>query len=277
MAYLSAESLRHFRERGYLLIPGVYEPDTLWRTRALFDGLFAKDIPGYEAYDSSTLRTDIYRHHPSLAHLVFNEKYISIIRELAGDGLVLLPECAVHRARYVNWHTDTTEQELAGITTHRDLHTPILQVATYFQNNNPETGGGLTVLPGTHRQPDPFLELYSKNWSDRLRQKLLKLLGRSVFHQLDRHPDKTIIPSRLGDLVVFDLRLYHRATPPQRQAPGTEKFAIFNTFTRRTTAGLDYFQFMRGRPEPYYRFFREKPPAPALLARAAELGIQLLS
>lgn len=274
MCNLSASDIRQFRENGYLLVPGVYAPEALCAARELFPEVFAKQLQKGAPYDSTSLLTDIYSHFPGLAGLVFNEKYIAVVKALIGPGAILIPECALHKSRYINWHTDATEQELAGILSHHDLSTPILQVATYFQDNDPETGGGLTVIPGTHNLPDPFLRLYSKKWRDKIRNRFLKILRRSLFHDLDRHPAKIDVPSRLGDLLVFDIRLFHRATFPRRKG-GLEKFAVFNTFTYDTTTGRDYFRYMKERPERYYRYFREQPLAPVLRQKAAELDIRL--
>lgn len=274
MSCLSDSDIRKFRENGYLLVPGVYAPETLHAARVSFPGMFAERLRNPAPFDSRSLLTDIYARFPALADLIFNEKYIAAVKSLTGPDAILIPECALHRGRFIGWHTDTTEQELAGVVSHRDLATPMLQAATYFQDNGCDTGGGLTVLPRTHHLPDPFLRLYSRKWRDKARNRLLKMLGISVFDRLDRHPDTIDVPSRTGDLLLFDLRLFHRATFPRRRG-GPEKFAVFNTFTCDTPAGRDYFQFMKQRPEPYYRYFREKPLAPVLRRKAAELDTGL--
>lgn len=275
MFCLPESDIRQFRKDGYLLVPGVYAPEALEAMRAPFAEAFARQTRNGSPYDSSTLLTDIYTHFPGLSNLIFNEKYVAAVQALAGPGAVLIPECALHRGRYINWHTDTTEQEIAGLDSHHDLATPVLQVATYFQDNDPDTGGGLTLIPGTHRLQDPFLHLYSKKWSHRIWNKALKITGLSVFDRLEAHPEKRDVPSRVGDLLIFDVRVFHRATARRVQGEH-EKFAVFNTFTLDTPAGMDYFRFMKRRPEPYYRYFREKPLDRGLRRRAAELGIRLL-
>lgn len=274
MFSLSDSDILQFREKGYLLVAGVYAPEALSAARERIQAEFARGQQHDSPYDSPSILTDIYSRIPELTDLIFNEKYIAIVKSLIGPDAFLIPECALHKGRFINWHTDTTEQEMAGIISHRDLSTPILQVATYFQENDRNAGGGLTVIPGTHQFPDPFLRLYSKKWRDKALNRFLKTLGMSVFDRLDRHPEKIDIPSCAGDLLLFDLRLFHRSTFPRRR-DGLEKFAVFNTFTCDTPAGRDYFQFMKRRPEPYYRYFREKPLAPAMRQKAAELDVGL--
>ncbi|MEO6037723.1 MAG: phytanoyl-CoA dioxygenase family protein, partial [Saprospiraceae bacterium] len=254
MPVLSPAEQQQFQQQGFLLIPQVYAPADLLVARAHFQKAFLENTPYHGRFDSDTLLTDVYRHFPGLEQVVFNERTKDVARGLLGPEAALIPECAVHRERYPHWHKDTTFQEMAGLTSHCDRNAPpILQFATYFQENS-QNGGGLTVIPGTQHQPDPFLELYSSRWSKRLWNKVLKVLRRSVFDALERHPDKTDIPHQLGDLLVFDLRIFHRATCRSRQ-DGPEKFAIFNTWVQPRGAGLDYFRFMKQRPEPYYQYF----------------------
>jgi len=275
MPPLAKSDIELFQQQGYLLIPGVYRADDLLAARNVFQKAFGEKKLHDSRYDSDTLLTDIYTHFPQLAPLVFNEKYAAVARDLLGPDATLIPECAVHRERYIHWHKDTTVQEMAGLTSHNGADADaILQFATYFQENA-GNGGGLTVIPGTHLLPDPFLKLYSPRFLQRVWNKLLKINRLSVFDALERHPEKTDIPMRMGDLLVFDVRIFHRATFRTHPA-GPEKFAIFNTFIRLENAGLDYFRFMKKRPEPYYRYFREKPLPEYLADHFKALSMQLM-
>ena len=269
MKPLSSAQIHRFRQQGYLVVSGVYEPAHLLAARERFQEMFSASPR------ASDLLLDPYQAYPELAALVFNERYAAVLHQLVGPDAVLIPECAIHRDRFIRWHADTTEQEITGIVSHRDLSTPMLQVATYFQENGP-SGGGITALPGTHRAADPFCTYYSKRLGWRVFNKVLKWLGRSLFHRLDRHPQRTDVLHQLGDLVIFDLRLHHRATFPMPHAPRVTKFAVFNTCTLPTAAGMDYYHFMKKRPEPYYRFFREKPLPPAVQQVAERLHLRLL-
>ncbi len=275
MPILSDADHAQLHQQGFLLVPHVYAPNELLAARDLFQKAFSEKTLHDAQFDSPTLLTDIYRHFPSLETLVFNEKYCAIARELLGAGAVLIPECAVHRARYIHWHKDTTVQEMAGLKSHNAPDAGlILQFATYFQGNSGQ-GGGLTVIPGSHRLPDPFLHLYSDNLWKRTWNKMLKMLHVSVFDALEKHPAKVDIPHQLGDLLVFDVRLFHRATfRIGEDAP--EKLAIFNTCLLANEAGLAYFHFMKQRPEAYYQYFRKKPLPASLLRHTRKLGIEVL-
>jgi hypothetical protein len=160
MPHLSPAEIQQFQTCGFVLVRGVYEPSALLGAR---QRLMQAIEQGHE--NATGLINDLYRVLPEMAQVVFNEKYIAVIQELIGPEAVLIPECAAHHNRYIHWHKDTTEQELAGLTSHHDLSTPILQAATYFQENSGGDGGGLTLIPGTHRRPDRFRQMYSKNWA----------------------------------------------------------------------------------------------------------------
>ena len=137
----SNEHAKAFHQNGYQVFPGVYSQAEVQTARDAFVDLFKDDSLQQLTFNSPNIVNDIYRHNASLAKLVFNQPYFDALYQLLGDEIVWLPECAVHRNRYIDWHKDTTEQELAGVLSHQ-AGEPMLQVATYFQDNG-EAGGGL--------------------------------------------------------------------------------------------------------------------------------------
>jgi ectoine hydroxylase-related dioxygenase (phytanoyl-CoA dioxygenase family) len=274
MPILSQNEILIFNQQGYLLIPHVYDISAMQHARTQFERLFNEN-KAKSKYDSPSLLTDIYSLNLGLENVVFNAKYIQIAKDLLGDEATFIPECAIHRGRYIDWHTDTTVQERSNEISHKTSDSPaILQFATYFQANN-EHGGGLTVIPKTHLLADPFLHFYSSNPLRRGWNKLLKLLHISIFDRLERHPHKIDLPIQLGDLLVFDVRIYHRATF-KKKSSNIEKYAIFNTFIQPNKAGLAYFNFMKQRPEPYYQYFRNLPLPDVIYQKAKSLNINLL-
>jgi Phytanoyl-CoA dioxygenase (PhyH) len=275
MLLLSNKDLEDFARDGFLLVPGVYDKSELLAARLLFEGAFKSRLLHKPVYDSETLLTDIYTYFPELANCIFNKKYMAVAKDLLGQDALFIPECAVHRERYPTWHTDTTEQEKAGIRSHFGPNAGlILQFATYFQDNN-EQGGGLTIIPETQYLPDPFLRLYQSNKVQKIWNRVMKTLGITIFDQLEKHPAKIDVPTKLGDLLVFDVRVFHRATGVDKKN-GIDKLAIFNTFVEPQTAGLDYFYFMKQRLGGYYRYFQEVELSLSVRQRAAALEIEVL-
>ncbi len=245
-----------FQKNGYVVIPGVFSKEAISHAREIFDKAFQSGLWQNSPYDSEEIINDIYRHFPELAGLVFNPGYFHAIRLVAGNDVVWLPECAVHRNRYVPWHKDTTVQELNGVSSHYDNECVMVQVATYFQDNSASSGGGVTVLPGSHLQKDQFMGMYRMTILSRLWRKSQKTLGLSVFHRLERCKQYIDVQSREGDLVIFDLRIDHRSTFPKTKVMA-DKYAVFNTFGNPTKALRDYLEYMKARKEPYYQFLKQ--------------------
>ncbi|NKC16384.1 MAG: hypothetical protein GKR94_30510 [Gammaproteobacteria bacterium] len=96
-----------------------------------------------------------------------------------------------------------------------------LQCSIYLQHNDPTTGGGLDVIPGSHYIEDDA-------WGDNTSEALLNLKRKAV--TLDTGP---------GDLVVWDGRLIHRGTP--RSMPSGEKRFAIQWATSKATARQDHY------------------------------------
>lgn len=265
--------LADLRRDGFLTFKNVFDPAVItdWRTRFL-----ARP----ECLERGSL-PDLYRVFPDLAPFIFSQKAVESVRSLLGPTAICLTEPMLHCNRFIDWHKDTTEQEIGGIRSHSGDRSLLLQAAVYFQKNGPD-GGGLTVLPGTHFEADRFLEFYQKGLVSRAVGRLKKSLGLSVFQQIERQKRALDLPTEPGDLLLFDVRLDHRSTfrrgpNGSPQTPdGPAKFAIFNTFGTPGPLLDEYRAFMQKRPESYYEFMRKTAPAPAILACSERLNFPLI-
>ncbi len=179
--------------------------------------------------------------------------------DLFGEAAYVLAEPAVHRGCYYGWHKDSTFLDDLGEDFHRRDDFAAAMTVLYLQANHAEYGGGLTVVSRTQHTPDFYHRVAQMNRAQRLWLKAQKLVRRSHFDRMDRHPDLHPIASQKGDLLVIDLRLDHRGTPALKPAP-VEKFAIMNiacsghATARRLSAAL------RRRPHGYYREYLAKEP-----------------
>lgn len=272
--FLKKEEIAFFFAKGYLLVKNVYDKNDLNNVRDLFTTAFENEIWRQSKYNSPNVLNDIYRNFPGLIDIVINEKYISAIKSLLGEKIVWLPECAVHHNRFINWHNDTTEQEIKGVKSHKNPGEYLLQCATYFQSNS-DNGGGLTLLPGTHVMEDRFLSLYKKDLYNRIKNKVQKIGKASVFDKINKCENAIQVPSELGDLLIFDVRIDHKSTGIGKKATGAAKFAIFNTFGNENECTKDYLQFMKTRPEPSYLFMQNIPVADTLYEKALTAGIAI--
>ena len=240
---------------GWTRLNGIYTTGDIAKARAIFDEMFQPGAVQRSSSDSDHIINDIYRHRPELGRIIFNEKYFAGVRSLLGEDIVWLPECAIHRDRYAKWHKDTTEQEIGGITSHIEEPSPMLQVSTYLQDYSPEDGGGISVVPASHRKPDRFMDMYQFDILSRIKRKVARAMGQTVFQKIEKNKEFVDIPSKATDLAVFDIRTEHRASSPIKQ-PSLIKYSIFNTFGNNTKALKDYYGFMKQRPEPYYVYYK---------------------
>ena len=271
---INENDVQFFRENGYLIVRDLFPIQDLLAARKQLELLFSTDTYLHAPHNSPNIINDLYHFAPEVLPLIFTDAYIAVICDLLEGSAAWIPECAVHRERFFGWHKDSSGVERAGMDSHKTYAYPMLTAAVYFQDNG-LGGGGLSVVAGSHRSPDKTLYYYSKSHLRRIRNKLLKWLGKSEFHRLERDPRKEDLPSRLGDLVVFDIRLSHKATFPQQKS-SIEKLAIFNAFVRNDAVGQEFLAYQKRRPEPFYQYFSQSTLPECVYQRAQQLGIPVL-
>jgi hypothetical protein len=232
---LSEEQLNNFEDKGFVVVPGVLQQDQISGLRTFFEGVFSQpsDYPG----DSKELRNDICSRYPETRFLLTHPPLISALKGLLGDDFVLLPEMAVHDHRFGPWHKDTTSMEQEGLETHWKDDFRIVQVALYLQPNTEEWGGGLDIVPGSHKERDAYVQ------------------GKGISGKLERRrrfKRAYSIPNQAGDMVAFNLRADHQATQPKggdvSAIPADHrKFAIFFVCSANNEHARNYKEFITGR------------------------------
>jgi len=143
-----------------------------------------------------------------------------------------------------------------------------------FQPNS-ISGGGLTVIPGSHFNNDRFLRLYEKSLLNRINNKIKKTLCISTFDKINKFENAIQIQNEVGDLLIFDVRLDHKSTGTQNSTTGIDKFAIFNTFGNDNRFTKEYLDFMKTRPEPYYQYLQTTKFPKQLYEKAASQNIKI--
>jgi ectoine hydroxylase-related dioxygenase (phytanoyl-CoA dioxygenase family) len=124
---------------------------------------------------------------PEIAWALGHRRLLAAVRDHVGeDRLVFTHEADVHRnIQAGNWHKDSGEQVMAdgyfGCAAIGDDSCQVYKVAIYLQDHS--HGGGLHVKPGSHRAA-------------------LRTAGEGV-----------PVMTRVGDAVIFDVRLTHRGVP----------------------------------------------------------------
>jgi hypothetical protein len=139
----------------------------------------------------------------------------------------------------------------------------MIRCGIYFQDND-EHGGGLSVFAGSHKTPDNFLGKFpERTLYTRILNKIIpqkdensKFLNPLKLKLVD-------IPSRVGDMVVFDFKTAHRGTLPKSQRigdvpPEKTKLAIFDIFGVNNEFTQKYVDFLKTRPEGVYGFAKDR-------------------
>jgi len=171
------------------------------------------------------------------------------------------------REKYNQLHTDTTTQENLGHLFHKNADFRMVTVGMYLQDNN-EFGGGLYLVPGSHLRPDPIARLrrlqedYYKSFMKRALKKLSlgKLFIYNNYEQRGVGRGGIDIPSKAGDLIIFDMRIIHRASHPtvSDPAPNGGKLAIFSRCSANNQYAQTYTNFLKAKGGKYNFLFQER-------------------
>lgn len=192
---------RDLAGQGFTTFPSALTAEEVQRIRSLGENYHAST--GLNWISPDTLFAT-----PDLRELPFRPACVQAMRALLGDEFYVLPDFAVNLNKYGSWHRDTGSQIAEGLDYVFEPEFLHLTFGLYFQENDPVFGGGLDVVPGSHqvilRWPLRLKTSKLEGVRDRVRLRM------GVSHS---------IPCRPGDLLAFDFRIMHRATPPKRERP----------------------------------------------------------
>ena len=225
------EDVQRFEEAGYLLIRNVFNKEAIARWRAQF-------LAELKAQNTRLLVDGIIK-YPEMREALSNPRLLQVLGTLLGRPFVVLPLTSVDHNRFGQFHTDTSGAEMEGWSFHKDKNFRIGVVGVYLQDNN-EYGGGLTLVPGSHLLPDPYVALLKRKHEIRKKtdrsfvRRTLKRLSRGRLFswqdpRLVEFPGAIDVPVKAGDVLMWDLRIVHRATPQKIKGealPGG-KIALF--------------------------------------------------
>jgi ectoine hydroxylase-related dioxygenase (phytanoyl-CoA dioxygenase family) len=278
---LSADQKKHFEEKGYLLVPGVLNKDEVAQIRAKVLEIFDTGAWKKSPYNTKLSLSDVFETFPEFIDYTLKPKVLEVVSGLLGENPLLMPESAIHYRLYTPWHKDTTSQERAGHTFHHKKESLMIEAGFYMQDND-EFGGGLTVMEGSHFTDDNFVPPPVN--PTLVERALNKVIPTPEAKNKKINPHKHIlidIPSKAGDLVIFNFKVNHRATLPKHCKPNElpkekEKIAFFNAFSRNNQTAYDYLNYLKSRPEAFYQNLQHRVVSPQLLAKAKELKFTAL-
>lgn len=264
---LSRKQIERFEDLGYVLVPNVLTAQQVQALRARLTELF--DHGSRYADENRVARHDVACRYREFRWILSHPPIVSALASLLGDDFVYIHEMSAHDSFFGGWHKDTTSQERAGHNFHWETDYKMVQCALYLQDNG-EYGGGLDVNPGSHVRPDRATEAERHP----LRYKLKRKLQRAGLLKNDCD-DTVSISSHAGDLVVFDFRLSHHATPPKPTPipPEHRKLAIFIVASRNNEHVQRYMRFIRSRED--YGYLKDHDYPDDFLAFAREHRLNL--
>lgn len=263
---LKQEQRECFARDGYLIVPGVLSDEQVSWLRSFFRPKFELSPQERFAGDTDHVLFDVFARYSEVRWLLFHRPALEVLRSLLGEDFVVLRETAAHLNHFAPWHKDTSSQEAAGHRFHWEDDYLMVEAGYYLQPNSEDWGGGLDVEPGTHREPELRLK---PSLVDRALARLGLARG-----PLRRPRSFVSVPTRSGDLLVFDFRLNHRGTVPARPAhPEHDKMAVFIACSRNSRHVRAYQDHIGSRPEYAYLKAHSYPDDLVREARLAGLTL----
>ncbi len=232
-------------EDGYAVVRRVFEPDELNGLRGkLQDHVRRNGVNRHGGKSQPNAAIEM----PTLAPIFCHPNVVKIYQEIfPNEPVMFTSHCDVHYNTVSGWHDDTgsegPEDYFRGASSDDDSP-QVYKMAIYLQDH---TGGvgGLSVLPGSHRDP------HAKSQPVR-------------------------VDTKLGDVVVFDVRTLHAGQLPSivdrairkfcrpMGDKGNELYSRFRlaTLVKQTSRTGIFFSF--GKDDPYTHMFARRNMRKAL-------------
>lgn len=271
-------ALRHgLALRGFTVLKDVYPADATGEIRRMAEAVFAQaDSLDPSLGDSTHVRNNALERFDELSQALVNDTVLAAIRAIVGEGGYILPTNALCRDRYSTWHKDVHGLEKRGYDFHwKTDDLGLYTIIIYQQESSREQGGGLDIIPGSHRVPDR----YSYREGDGGQVALGELAyDPTLVQTLDSSP---------RDVIVFDVRCDHRGSWPENW--GTHRWG--NHHNEEVRKYLFSFKIMKKGPAvaaymgyflrlaeevPDFRYLLETRPPPELARRCGSFGLSCL-
>lgn len=300
-----------FKENGFVLFKNVLSSEEITKFRNECEHLVKQSKDVLQG-DTDHIRNNVLVRSDLILKTFLQTKVVEKIEQVCGKNFLILPEISIMQSQYGGWHKDTTSIELFGHSFHKKDDFNVVNVAIYCQDNG-ELGGGLDVVPGSHKSDDSFVEHYKKISADTKKQEkpqsalqkaityvmskcnavLVKIRLReakepkrfakgTITYPLassDKRPGKFTIPTTKGDIVIFDLRMDHKASWPKTEFdPFTvpNKYAFFAICGANNATTQEYIQYLKERSQTQdsYKYLVNYKASPELKQMAEAHGVQ---
>jgi Phytanoyl-CoA dioxygenase (PhyH) len=194
-------------ERGFAVVPEVFDTAHCAAMREVLDQEFAllDSLETVAMIPSRMLKLSLIRDVP------FASIVVKTLQYFLGESYVVYPNFTTRRNLYVPWHVDVAFRGDNGGYAEQPS---FLQCAIYLQSNDNRTGGGIEVVPGSHK---------------RMRINDTYYVPASALEVFAR---RELVNSKPGDLVLFDGRLLHASSGSDPSQANLTKYGIFWTASR---------------------------------------------
>jgi len=265
-------------KNGFVIVPSVLSPSEVDSLRAQLRPKFDTPEKDRPTGDTHQYLFDPFSRHPETRPVILNQRVVDVVTAiLGGDRPVLVREYAAQFRNYSGWHKDTSCLERAGLSYHWDKDFSFMTFTVYLQDNDPEVGGGLDVAPGSETWPDRYVaakpKVQPKNsfWSKLFGKK--EVVQNDYGYEVSDLTDFYSIPSKAGDMIIFNRKIDHRATV-NKAGVETEKMGIFGSFSRNDRHLEAYHNFIGHRADYHYLKTLNYPTD--LVEQARSLGLDLI-
>ncbi|MGV3345585.1 phytanoyl-CoA dioxygenase family protein [Enterobacteriaceae bacterium LUAb1] len=204
-------------DQGYVVIPQIIDKNEISLIRENYISI------SRQSGLATLLPCDILK-HPQIFAVLLKEKVIMAIRQLFGRNFSLFPDFTIRESVYIPWHNDAYFLPPEVIDPLAPLQ--FMQCAIYLQDNDPELGGGITLIPCSHR------------------------LGKSTVSSMLALPEvyEKMVMSKAGDLILWDSRMTHRSSGPD-QAPDRTQLALQWSVSASEKYAAAYLSYLRSRSQ----------------------------
>ncbi|WP_275389165.1 phytanoyl-CoA dioxygenase family protein [Xenorhabdus bovienii] len=209
--------IKQMSEQGYVVISEVINKKEIDIIREYYKKI--SEINNL----STLLPTDVLK-SPDVFNTILKDKVVTAIREIFSRDFSLFPNFTIRESVYIPWHNDA--YFLPDEVINPEVPLQFMQCAIYLQDNDPEQGGGITLIPFSHRLDQPTVK---------------SMLNTPQAYE-------KVIMSKAGDLILWDNRITHRSTYPDK-APDNTKLALQWTVSASERHNESYLQYLQDRAQ----------------------------
>ena len=207
------EQISSFKDNGFILIPDVLDTQAINNIREKLYNFNKEKNP--DNYKSFFNLQDIVKNRILMNEVVmkmqFNDKIVNTLKKIIPGDTYYINDFHLLIDSYglgggnSGWHCDANSEFGNSY-----LHNPDYcfgKVGIYLQDNTFTYGGGIDVIPGSHKSYRYFKGLW-------ILQVLYTYISQKFRVLIHKYYGKYTVPIKAGSAVFFDSRLQHRASFP---------------------------------------------------------------